>query len=121
MNDTERKHEIRRQRAMERLGSNSPKCAICGENEPHCLERHHVAGQAFADDTVILCRNCHRKTSDTQKDHPERSKRRPDPLERIGHFLLGIADLFELLIGKLREFGGALIAQAQATATRART
>jgi hypothetical protein len=33
-------------------------------------------------------------------------------MDRIGHFLLGLADLFELLIKKLREFGEALIAQA---------
>jgi hypothetical protein len=36
----------------------------------------------------------------------------PDPSEQIGRFLLGIADLFEQLIPKLREFGRDLIARA---------
>ena len=34
-------------------------------------------------------------------------------LEKIGHFLLGIADLFELLIPKLREFARDLLALAK--------
>jgi hypothetical protein len=36
----------------------------------------------------------------------------PSLLERVGRFLLGLADLFEQLIPKLREFGLALIAEA---------
>jgi hypothetical protein len=36
----------------------------------------------------------------------------PDPAEQVGRFLLGIADLFEQLIPKLREFGRDLIARA---------
>jgi len=34
-------------------------------------------------------------------------------LEKIGHFLLGIADLFELWIPKLREFARSLFALAK--------
>jgi hypothetical protein len=87
------------------------------------LERHHIAGQAFDDETVIRCRNCHRKLSDLQKEHPGQKTSPPDLLERIGHFMLGIADLFELLIETLREFGHALIAQvgARSNAMESRT
>ncbi len=102
--------ERRRLAALERLGTEKPRCH-CGEDNPHCLERHHLAGQAYDDDTVIVCRNCHRKLSDLQKDHPKPSNTAPDLLECIGRFLLGIADLFELLVAKFREFGTALIAQ----------
>jgi hypothetical protein len=122
MDERERKREARRQKALERLGTDNPRCS-CGENDPHCLERHHIAGQAFDDETVIRCRNCHRKLSDLQKEHPGQKTSPPDLLERIGHFMLGIADLFELLIETLREFGHALIAQvgARSNAMESRT
>ena len=111
MDERERKREARRQRALERLGTDNPRCS-CGENNPHCLERHHIAGRAYGNETVIRCRTCHRKLSDLQKDHPERIGAPPDPLECIAHFLFGIADLFELLIVTLRKFAQVLIEQA---------
>jgi hypothetical protein len=112
MDERERKREARRQKALERLGTDNPRCS-CGETDPHCLELHHIAGQAYGSETIIRCRNCHRKLSNLQKDHPGQQSGPPDLLERIGHFLLGIANLFELLIVKLREFGHALIDQAR--------
>jgi hypothetical protein len=50
--------------------------------------------------------------SDRQKDYPEKITEIPDALEAIAHFLLGLADLFEFLIEKLREFAGQLIERA---------
>lgn len=116
MNKTERKREMRRQNALERLGTNNPRCHVCGKTNPHCLERHHIAGRAHANDTVIVCRNCHRELSDKQKDHPALKSPTSDPVERIAHFLLGLADLFELLVAKLREFGHALIERTSTSA-----
>ena len=113
MDEVESQRERRRLRALERLGPDRPRCH-CGEDNPHCLEQHHIAGRAYNDETVIVCRNCHRKLSDRQKDHPKGTGTAPDPLECIGRFLLGLADLFELLIAKLREFGTDLIARARA-------
>jgi len=46
-------------------------CIVCTEDDPRCLELHHVAGRAFADDCVIACCNCHSKLSDMQKDHSQ--------------------------------------------------
>jgi hypothetical protein len=46
--------------------------------------------------------------SDTQKDHPK-SGSGPSQSQSIGHFLLGLADLFELLVDTLRKFGQYLI------------
>jgi hypothetical protein len=114
--DQEKEIEIsrdaRRQRAIERLGCSNPACVICGENDPLVLEKHHLEGQAFGNTLVIVCRNDHRRLSDRQKDHPGKIGEPPDKLETIGNFLLGLADLFELLIKKLREFAAILLDRA---------
>lgn len=113
MNENEYKREKRRQKAFERLGTNNPKCICCEEIDPHCLELHHLPDRAYGDDTVIVCRNHHRKLSNMQKGHPEQIGAQPDPLECIAHFLLCLADFFELLIKKLREHGDKLIAEVR--------
>jgi hypothetical protein len=112
-NDKER----RKQKRLETLGENNPACVICGENNPHCLELHHIAGRAYDDDMVIVCRNCHRKLSDDQKDHPQVINKAPVTTEIIGHFLLGLADLFLQLVNRLREFAQALIAMNKNSVT----
>jgi hypothetical protein len=59
---------------------------------------------------VILCRNCHRKLTDAQKDHPKTPDVEPLTKEKqIGHFLLGLSDLLKLVAEKLRDFGAYLI------------
>lgn len=98
---------------MERLGSDDAKCAICGLSDPICLEFHHLAGRRYDEEGVMLCRNHHAVLSDAQRDHPSHSPEAVDPLEAFGRFLLGLADLFALLIGKLREIGEALIRMVQ--------
>jgi hypothetical protein len=113
MDEIERKREARHQRALERLGPNNPRCCICVEDDPRCLERHHIPGRGHGDEEAIVCRNCHRKLSDMQEDHPSQIGTPPDPVEHIAHFMFGIADLFELLIKKLREFGALLIEQVR--------
>ncbi len=105
--------ERRRRQAYERLGTTTPTCGECGETDWRCLEAHHVAGERYGGGRVILCRNCHRKTSDPQKDHPESLDATPSWLERIGHFLLGLADLLALAVEKLQAFGRELIERAR--------
>ena len=104
-----RNAEARRQQALQRLGCDSPRCIRCGETDPRCLEHHHIAGQAYDGTLATLCRNCHRKASDMQRDHPPQVDDPPSLTERVGHFLLGLADLFALLIEVCRQFGHALI------------
>lgn len=107
--------EIRKQRALERLGSDHPRCVYCGEADERCLELHHIAGRAYGEECAIVCRNCHRKLSDAQKDHPPAlAAGEPPYLEKIGHFLIGLADLLEVLIEKLREYGVVLTEAAAA-------
>lgn len=106
----ELKQECRKQRALERLNTDNPLCVCCGEKDWRCLELHHLAGRAYGEECAVVCRNCHRKLSDSQKDHPPAVSNAESPLlERIGHLLLGLADLFELLVGMLRGYGKLLI------------
>ena len=109
----ELKRDMRKQRALERLGSNDPRCLCCGEEDWRCLEFHHLAGQKFGEEGAVVCRNCHRKVSDPQKDHPPAlTSSQPLLLERVGHFLLGLADLLEMLVAVMRGYGGQLIEAA---------
>ena len=104
--------ERRKQRALERLGSDKP-CVCCGEADWRCLEFHHIAGQKFGEEGAVVCRNCHRKLSDSQKDHPPAlTGAQPALLEQVAHFLFGLADLLEMLVGKMREYGLQLIEAA---------
>ena len=114
MSEKEMKRETRRQKAFDRLGTDHPMCACCPETDWRCMELHHLEGEDFGKTLIVVCRNCHRKLSDAQKDHPTKSGEPPTSTERIGHFLMGLADLFLLLAGKLWEFGQYLIEQARA-------
>ena len=113
MDHHELERERRNQQCVERLGVERPVCALCGEDDLRCLERHHIAGRAYDNDVAIACRNCHRKLSDDQFDHPEALGGSPTPLERIGHYLIGLAELFALLAQTLKKFGNALIETAR--------
>jgi hypothetical protein len=115
MDKLELNRERRRQRALERLGTNSPRCPFCGFDNPLALELHHIAGEAFDATEVPVCRNCHRTLSDWQKDHPACIGDQPNDLERVGHALLGLADMFELLVNWLREHARKLFAAATQT------
>jgi hypothetical protein len=110
MDKFELNRERRRQRALERLGSNNPRCVTCGCDDPLALELHHLAGQSFGDDVAPVCRNCHRRLSDYRKDHAIGQASPSGEVEPIRRFLLGLADLFEMLVERLREFGGKLAA-----------
>jgi hypothetical protein len=115
MDQLELNRERRRQRALERLGTNNPQCPFCGCDNPLALELHHVAGRAFDDMQVPVCRNCHRTLSDWQKDHPTCIGDQPNELERIGHALVGLADMFELLVEWLRGHAAKVFAAATQT------
>lgn len=115
MRDDELRREIRKQKRLDALGTSEPRCGMCGESDWRTIEEHHVADHGRDDATVLLCRNCHRKVSDDQKDHPSFLPSADPMLDAIGHFLLGLADMLRLIVSKLYEFGSALIARAQAS------
>jgi hypothetical protein len=114
MNERELNQERRKQRALERLGSNHPRCVVCGCDDPLALELHHIAGRAFDEETVTVCRNHHRRLSDWQKDHSLAQAKPDSDLAPISRFLDGLADLFEMLVKRLREFAAKLAVLDQA-------
>ncbi len=114
MTPEELAREKRKQQRLKRLGTNTPRCPGCGETDDRCFEAHHVAGRRHDPATVPMCANCHRKATDDQQDHPELNREGDAFLEQIGHFLLGLADLFRLVVEKLAAFGEALIERARA-------
>ena len=111
--------EDRLQQRLRKLGTENPICVCCGESYPFALEQHHIAGQKHSDDLAIVCANCHRKLSDQQRDHVPPGSGEPEGLlAKIGHFLLGLADLLALAVDALRNFGRLLIEMAiQGSAT----
>jgi hypothetical protein len=120
MMDNDYQKERRRQARLERLGSNNPKCLVCDEDDPSCLERHHLSGRVFGDDCIVICRNCHRKLSDRQKDHLPVLAGTSTTIECCGRLLLGVADALELwkvpsaLVDLIRLAGKYLIEYGQA-------
>lgn len=120
MDKKELAREIRKQRRLEKLGTNNPLCGTCGESRWQCLEQHHPSGRKCdPKTTVINCRNCHRILSNDQLDHPTFDPGADPMLQAIGHFLLGLADLLRLVIEKLVEFGLILIERAAPPVTEA--
>ena len=111
-------HEGRKQSRLHKLGTNSPRCAICGNTDWRVIEEHHVAGKKHDKRVVLVCANHHRILTYAQKDHPETEPNADEMLARIGNFLLGLADMFELIFERLREFGAALIARANQVALK---
>lgn len=101
--------ERRQQKRFEKLGTDDPRCGMCGEDNNCALELHHVAGRKHDDLTVILCANCHRIMSDDQRDHPVFDRSANDPMAAIGYFLLGLADMLRVIVRRLHEFGQMLI------------
>ena len=112
MNNNDFERERRKQRRLEKLGSNNPLCGMCGESDDRTLELHHVAGRKHDETVAILCRNCHRKVSDDQSDHPATTGTADPLLASIGNFLLGLADMLAIIVSKLCEFGHDLIARS---------
>jgi hypothetical protein len=113
MNSNEFDRERRKQRAFERFGTDHPICAACGNDDWRCLERHHIAGRHADDACAILCGACHAIMTDGQNDHPPRREIADPSLDRVGRFLLGLADLLRLAAEKLQWFGRELIERAR--------
>ncbi|WP_286799496.1 hypothetical protein [Oceanicaulis sp. UBA2681] len=105
---TQTEYTARLERAYRRLGTRTPACVTCGESNAFCLELHHIGERAHHDDLAIVCRNCHRKLTDPQKDRIEVHASDPSS-EMIGRYLCGLADLLLLIAHTVREFGERLL------------
>jgi DNA-directed RNA polymerase subunit RPC12/RpoP len=118
MTEAEMRRETRKQRAFNRLGTDDPICACCPETDWRCMELHHLEGKDFGKTLIRVCRNCHRKLSDVQKDHPAKLGEPPSNPESIAHFLRGLADLLRLIADKLVELAESLFEQARRQASK---
>lgn len=106
--------EARMERRFQTLGTRTPRCPCCSESTWNCFQVHHIAQAKYMPDvTIIVCLNCHRKLSEMQEEHPMFDKNADPFLQSLVHFLLGLADMFELAIEKLREFASALMQRAR--------
>jgi hypothetical protein len=93
--------EERRRRACERLGTDKCSCLLSDWNDPLAIELHHIAGKQYHGEVVPLCQNHHAQASDYQKDHPAKIEGCTNQLENMGHFLLGLSDLAEIVVDQL--------------------
>lgn len=90
---------IKVEQRLQKLGTDKPRCGLCGHDTPRNLEQHHTAGRKNSKHTVTLCRNCHGKVSDRQEElTPDlRSTESNDPLVRQAAMLQGVALLLIVL------------------------
>jgi hypothetical protein len=115
----------RREQALRRLGTRTPRCQVCGEADPIVLtgttpdilcatcrqqvqgrsgiEQHHVAGRHNDPLTVPVDANDHRRLSDAQRDWPPPTLRNPEqsPLRRAAAALRGFLDWVRLMVDRL--------------------
>jgi hypothetical protein len=104
--------ERRMQQRLRALGTQEPRCCLSPETDWRTLELHHIEGQANGETLAVVCRNCHRKLNDAQRDHPKPETVEDVELSAFANFLLGLADLLALAVEKLREIARELIARA---------
>jgi hypothetical protein len=98
-----------KRKKQRRLGTDKLICPICGETHPAAFEHDHVAGQEFHDQTWALCKTHHAIRTHWQQGEPPPSDNPQNPFERLGHWLLGMAAYFEMLVPYLKRFGTVLI------------
>ena len=110
--------ERRKQDRLHKLGTNTPRCAVCGNSDWRCIEEHHPATRKSDKRVVLLCANHHRLVTYGQKDHPLENHGCDVFLVSVGNCLLGLADMFVIIVEILCEFGKALIERANATALK---
>jgi len=109
-------YERLKQARLEKLGTNDPICGMCGDTNWWRIQLHHPGSQIRDDGVVLICANCHCDVTQDQKDHPEFDPSADPLLDKIGHFLVGLADMLKYIVERLYEFGHALIKRAASPA-----
>ncbi|WP_298873403.1 hypothetical protein [uncultured Bradyrhizobium sp.] len=105
-------YERRKQSRLHKLGTNNPRCAVCGNSDWRVIEEHHPDTRKRDRLVVLLCSNHHRLVTYDQKEHPSEPQQADQTLASIGNFLLGLADMLALILERLYEYGEALIARS---------
>lgn len=71
MEDVELRTLARKHNRLRKHGTRFPFCCLCGEH--HWVVRyelHHFGERHYDPRTIRLCKSCHDKVSDMQKDYP---------------------------------------------------
>lgn len=106
--------DTRLEKAYRRLGTSNPICVGCGFcGSPYALELAHIAPREFHDGVAILCSNCHRAQSDSEKDYPYQPQSDNPQMETIGRYLLGLSEFFQMIATRMAEFGHWLLEQSE--------
>lgn len=106
--------DTRLEQKYRKLGTRDPICAGCGyRNSPFAFEQAHVVPRRYGDETVLLCRNCHREQSDGEKDYPYEPTTPNPKMETIGRYLVAVADFLKMIAGTLADYGLWLMNQAK--------
>jgi hypothetical protein len=78
-------------------------------------ELHHISREKYGDLVVPLSKQSHREMTRRQmEEHPKEGPDPDNPIERMGRFLLGAADLLESIVDELRRVAEFLIRLAAA-------
>ncbi|WP_018149231.1 hypothetical protein [Henriciella marina] len=109
------KKELRREADFRRLKSRHPICLWCAFNaHPAALEFAHLIPSKFAIGTGgALCSNCHRISTEKEKDMSFRPKTQDPDRETIGRYLDALADWLLQIAKTLKAFGQSLIEEAE--------
>lgn len=106
----------RREADYRRLRTRTPICLSCGyDNHSAAMEFAHIAPRGIHADGGVLCSNCHREMSDTEKDFSYAPQSQNPMMEAIGRYLLALAEWFERIAETFTTFGDWLLVQAEHT------
>ena len=106
--------DTRLEQKYRKLGTREPICAGCGyRKSPYAFEHAHVVPRKYGDETVLLCRNCHREQSDGEKDHSYEPTTANPKMETIGRYLVAVADFLKMIANTLADYGAWLMDQAK--------
>ena len=114
MDDLISPEESRREKDYKRLRTRNPICLACDYmKHPAAMELAHIAPRQFHDDGGVLCSNCHREMSDTEKDFSYAPQSINPQMETIGRYLISLAEWFKRIAETLAAFGAWLLDQSE--------
>jgi hypothetical protein len=102
-----------RRKKLKTLGIKTEVCPICGSDDVSIFQFDHVAGRKHHNQEWPLCETCHEERNPMQREEPPPSDNPRNVFDVIGHWLLGMAEYFEMLIRYLRHYGEFLIELAK--------
>ena len=107
--------DLRREADFRRLKSRHPICLWCAyRKHPAALEFAHLIPSKFANGTGgALCCNCHRISTDTEKDMSFKPETNNPDLETIGRYLDALGSWLLPVSETLKTFGNELVEEAK--------